>query len=264
MRILTLSFFFSIVFPTYIYAQSRVVGDKSRDPALRCASKGVDQSTCEERRKYALEKKCITEEEYNDLKRLGSYPLCDPFEGEGLRQFGGHCPCGCFAPETLIQIALEGALLQEKKTAEEIVFGKDEDLLVTHLKESSHLNEFEYGAEKIRLKTFGKELKKIYKIKAEGKDPLLLTEKHPILLSSGVMIQAKDLKETDSLLSVTGDVVSVEKIERMPFKQDVVNFSLDTKNPKEHLIFANDLVVGDQYWQASLEDLLNQVLIRER
>ncbi len=135
---------------------------------------------------------------------------------------------------------------------------------MTHLKESSHLNEFEYGAEKIRLKTFGKELKKIYKIKAEGKDPLLLTEKHPILLSSGVMIQAKDLKETDSLLSVTGDVVSVEKIERMPFKQDVVNFSLDTKNPKEHLIFANDLVVGDQYWQASLEDLLNQVLIRER
>lgn len=264
MRVLTLSFFLSVVFSTCVYAQSRVVGNKSIDPAIRCAGKGVAQSTCEERRKYALEKKCITEEEYNDLKRLGSYPLCDPFEGEGLKQFGGHCPCGCFAPETLIQIAIDGALLQEKKRADEIVFGKDENLQVTHLKESSHLKGFEYGAEKIRLKTFGKELKKIYKIKAEGKEPLLLTEKHPVLLSNGIMIQAKDLKETDSLLSVTGDVVAVEKIERMPFKQDVVNFSLDTESPKEHLIFANDLVVGDQYWQASLEDLLNQVLIRER
>lgn len=55
MRVLTLSFFLSVVFSTCVYAQSRVVGNKSIDPAIRCAGKGIAQSTCEERRKYALE-----------------------------------------------------------------------------------------------------------------------------------------------------------------------------------------------------------------
>lgn len=262
MRILTLCL--SLLVVSYsAFSRSRIYEGRAADPAMRCANKSIGTTSCEARRKFALERGCISEEEYNDLKKLGSYPLCDPFEGEGLKQFGGYCACGCFAPETLIQVAEDGKLLEKKKSAQEIIFGRDKELEVTHLKNSSILHSFQYDSSPIRVRTFGKESKKIYKIKARGKAPLLLTEKHPILLASGRVVQAKDLKSTDSLVLKEGESVVIEKIERIPFKQDVLNFAVETKTPTEHLIFAEDIVVGDQYWQASLEDLLNQVILRE-
>lgn len=252
---------FLYLFHLNAYAKPRITGPT--DPAKRCVNKGINGKTCESVRKKAWKLGCITEEEYHILKKYGSYPSCNSLLGEGLNMLDGWCPCGCFAPQTLISVPSETGLIENKKRASDIVFGKNKEILVSHLTEGSTLGNFLYGASNVRIRTYGKESKKIYRIKPEGRSSLLLTEKHPILLGTGIMKQIKNVKKTDRLVLSSGESISIEKIERIPFKQDVLNFSVDVEENSEHLIFANDIVIGDQYWQASLEDLLNQILLRE-
>ena len=90
-----------------------------------------------------------------------------------------------------------------------------------------------------------------------------MTAKHPVLTHKGVVKQAKDLRNSDQLVRSDGSFDPIVKIERIPFKREVVNFTVAGKNPKEHLVFANDFVVGDLYFQSSLEDLMNSVVVRK-
>lgn len=245
----------------WAYTRSRILD--TTDPAKRCVLDPINSERCEDIRKKALEMGCIMKIEYETLKRNGSYPGCNILKGEGLEMLDGWCPCGCFAPETLVSIFDGESFLETKRRAGELVFGKEQELLVSHLSQASHLDNFTYNASKIRLKTFGKENKKIYRLKTKGQDELLLTERHPVLLASGVMKQIREVTEEDKLVLSTGESVEIESLVREPFHKQVVNFSVETEQNKEHLIFANNLVVGDQYWQASLEDLLNRVLLRK-
>ena len=240
--------------------ESRI--SRPTDPAKRCVSKYVSSQKCEDLRKKALEINCIIKEEYDLLKKYGSYPSCNFLRGEGLDMLDGWCPCGCFSPATEISVFSDHNFLNKKIKASDIIFGNNKDILVSHLSEDSSFGDFSYKASKIRLKTHGKESKKIYRIKPKGRKAILLTERHPVLLASGIMKQIKDVDISDKLVLSTGKPIPIESIKREPFRIEVVNFSIDVEKNKEHLIFANDLVIGDQYWQASLEDLLNQVFIR--
>lgn len=56
--------------------KNRIGEDKT--PGARCVG-GVDSATCESRRLYALNKGCVTREEYDTLRRVGSYPICSNF-----------------------------------------------------------------------------------------------------------------------------------------------------------------------------------------
>ena len=248
-----------LVFSLEGFSKSRIIGPK--DPKARCVNPISSSETCEFIRKKSLEENCITQEEYEILKRNGSYPACNMWVEKDADKLLSWCPCGCFAPDTLINVFSEMGFLERKEMASDLVFGK-QDYLVTHLSDESSLDSFSYEASPIRLKTHGKEFKKVYVVKPYGKSSITLTERHPVLLSTGVMKQIKDVTLKDMLVLSSGEPVKIEKIERIPFKQEVVNFSLETEKNKEHLIFANDIVVGDQYWQASLENLMNKVLLR--
>jgi hypothetical protein len=232
------------------------------DKAKRCVGSNHDKDSCESMRLKAVEINCINKEEYETLKRYGAYPSCNILKQGTDKFLDGWCPCGCFHPDTLIASYDTIKEKYKMKTAKEVVKEQNNTHLV-HLGKNSSINNISYKKSKIRLSTSGKEEKEMLVIETKDYPPLILTEKHPVVISSGEMITAKNLKETHLLLNTKGEKIKILKISKKKYDLDVVNFSTEREHPLEHIIVANGLLTGDQYWQASLEDQFNRVVIRQ-
>ena len=232
------------------------------DRAKRCVGSNHDKETCENMRLRAVKINCISKEEYETLKKYGAYPSCNILKKDTDKFLDGWCPCGCFHPDTLITVYDTKKEKLKIKTAKKVIEEQNNTHLV-HVGKNSSINNLSYKKSKIRLSTSGKEEKEMLVIKTQNYPPLILTEKHPVVISSGEMITAKNLKTTHLLLNTKGEKIKILDISKKKYNVDVVNFSTERNHPLEHIIVANGLLTGDQYWQASLEDQLNRVVIRQ-
>jgi hypothetical protein len=252
-----------ILFNLNLYGTFRNRINAEVDRSKRCVSTGLNAASCEKIRKKAVEINCINEAEYHTLKKYGAYPSCNILKGTGEDLLDGWCPCGCFHPATLIASYDTKDSRYKIKTAKNILNEQKTTQLV-HLRKSSSIKKLSYKKSKIRITTEGKEDKKMLIIETKKYLPLILTEKHPIVISPGKMIAAKNLTTKHLLLNAKGQKVKITKISKKKYDLDVVNFSTERTDPLEHVIIANGLLTGDQYWQASLEDQFNRVFIRQQ
>jgi hypothetical protein len=226
-----------------------------REKAIsRCGDVPLPAPECEQGRQDAVRMGCVTQDEANKLKEWGLSPTCI------AGKYRGWCACGCFHPLTLIGVM--GLPWPTMKAAGEIA--KDpQRYTVLHLGKNTSLGSFEYGADPISFATSGLEVKPLVVIETRDGRVLKLTTQHAIMTAQGEMIQAKNLTPETLLLDKSGTVVELSAIKTEAFREEVVNFRLAVKEPLEHVIFAEGLAVGDQAWQSTLEDLQNQILVRQ-
>lgn len=255
-----------ILMPLYSYAASRITGDT--DKKMRCLDAALPAEDCEYRRKQALEIGCITQDEYNDLVRYGSAPSCNTLKKVTSPQqyLEGWCACGCFAPTTRIAVVERSSSLD---FINELLFVKAKKVVkntnrfnLVHLTENATLSDLQIMASPIRISTEGVEKKELVQIITEDYRKLLVTTKHPILTARGTMVMAKNLRPDDQLIDRNGNIVGVKSLSTVPFNGKVYNFMTDFESKNGHVIFAEDLAVGDLFWQSSLEDQYNQEFIR--
>ncbi|MBC61833.1 MAG: hypothetical protein CMP11_05190 [Zetaproteobacteria bacterium] len=230
------------------------------DPAKRCVSSKINHEKCEDMRKKSIDIGCITYEEYYTLKKYGAFPSCNILKGEGLDMLDGWCPCGCFHPDTLIKVITSNNFFPLDIRAKKILENHNKFSLA-HLSKDSQIKNFFIDYSPIRLITYGEEKKKMISIRTEDGRTLEITKEHPVFVAPGKMKFAHSLNTNDLLLDISSQEVAIQRIEEKEYYGDVVNFSTDKDSVTEHIIFANNLAVGDQYWQASLEDHMNQVLV---
>ncbi len=234
------------------------------DPAARCANKAMPLEPCEARRLTALNRGCISQQEYDNLRRHGSFPLCNYEETNQDLMFDSWCSCGCFHPDTLISaFDLNSDQYTEAKAVD--IVNKHKDFEVFHLTEEATVKSFAFNKTGLRSPTRGPEEHPLVVIETVNGKVLKLTDKHPVLLSEGRMVQAKELSERDRLLTSEGEVVAIQKIREEAFSGEVVNFMIDSDldHKNEHIIIAEGLAVGDLAWQSSLEDELNKIVLRQ-
>lgn len=231
------------------------------DPAKRCMNAGVGPDLCESYRKRALAAGCIDQQEYEALRNFGAYPSCNALKGEGLAQLDGWCPCGCFHPNTMISSVFKQNG-REVDVAAVIVAKNRKEFDLVNLDGSANFSNFSLSQAPITISTAGVEKRPLVIITTADNRILSITEKHPVLLHSGRMVQALSLKKTDLLVSKDGSPVAIKRIDRKKFKGEVVNFSTQSESKNGHVIFAEGLAVGDLFWQSGLEDEMNQVFIR--
>lgn len=257
-----------ILIPTYSYSASRITGET--DKKMRCTDTPLPTEECDYRRKRALEVGCINQDEYNDLVRYGSAPSCNTLRkvDTPMQYLEGWCACGCFAPFTKIAVT-EKSLLPI--SIEDLIFVKAKKITnqshrfnLVHLTEEATLQDLQTTASPIRISTEGREKKELVQIVTEDYRKLLLTPRHPILTSKGTMIMAQDLRPDHLLVDRNGNKMRIRSLSTIPFKGKVYNFMSDSESHKGHVIFAEDLAVGDLYWQSSLEDQYNQEFIRSK
>ena len=236
--------------------------DAKVDPRIRCMSEGVSQGKCEKMRSQALEIGCITKDEYETLKDYGSFPTCNLLRGDGLEMLDGWCSCGCFHPDVRLKIKTKDVGGYEELEVKNLFENIDGKSLV-HLSRDASLKNMTLSTSSIRLQTKGKEKEPVVHLWTADDRLLILTGLHPVLTSKGMMKLAKDIKLQDELVDFSGDPVEIVHIARRKFDGDVYNFSTEGETLNEHVIFANHIAVGDQYWQASLEDQMNRIFIRK-
>lgn len=236
----------------------------------RCTNGNFNASECEEMRVAALRTGCIDEEDYRALQRYGSWPSCSVVNLKFIRSknpidmFDAWCPCGCFAPDTMIGATSKSRPFIDQATAEEIAQNKD-DFFLNHLTNEATLSYLKDDYAPIRIVAKGPEELPLYVLHTDEGKLLKVTSRHPILLHDGQMVMASNLHAGDFLVNKMGMPVRITKITREKFSGDVINFSTDVKDDslKNHIIFAEGYLVGDQYWQSSLEHEFNRVVIRD-
>lgn len=240
------------------------------DGVGRCPNGNYPAAQCEDLRTLAYKIGCIDDEDLAALRRYGAFPSCSIIGPEYMRtkrpidMMISWCPCGCFAPDTMIGAISKSRPFLTEATAGEIASNKD-DFLLNHLSNDSTLSYIKDDYTPIRIVSKGPEELPLYVIHTDEGKVLKVTSRHPVLLHDGQMVMASQLKKGDFLVNKMAMPVRITDITREKLTEDVVNFSTDVKEDslKNHIIFAEGYLVGDQYWQSSLESEFNRVVIRK-
>lgn len=231
------------------------------DKIARCMDKPVPEPECEARRLSMLKAGCISQEEYETLKKFGSFAICMDF-GDGI-ELQSWCPCGCFHPDSMISVSIEAQDTAQTRAIE--ITNNPHKFKILHLSKNTSFSQFELTSSSVKFSTTGLEEKPLVAIEIDDGRILRLTEKHPVLTAKGTMIFAKDLNLNDLLVDQNGKPIKIANLTSEQFDGEVVNFMIDEEisSMSEHVIFANRIAVGDLAWQSSLEDEISQVFIRQ-
>ena len=217
----------------------------------RCAEEPMPPEECKEEQELARE--FLTAEEYKTLVAKGLYSM-----HTRRGKLKGVCPCGCFEASTNILIQDESG----EAVYKEVQNLKKSDLVVSMDAEST-LSDMSFQGRDSYYVTRGPEKPALHVFYLENGKKLALTQNHAILLPTGVVVTAKDLKEGDSLLSKDGETVKIEKKTREFTSKDVYNFAIKGESELNHFVVAEGIVVGDILWQNSYADLLFKVALRK-
>lgn len=104
---------------------------------------------------------------------------------------------------------------------------------------------------------FGREPKPLVRLRDDQGHDVRLTEKHPVLLSSGLVVPADKVQVKDTVLTQSG-TATITATERVPYDGKVYNLKLGTPQeleslgPNERTMFAEGMLVGDDTMQREL------------
>lgn len=226
------------------------------DGKARCMSSELNPQQCKEERDYAYAVGCINRVEYYSLERFNSFPNCNR-----INKLTSWCSCGCFESGSRVFAVNKSSGEANYFRINDIVNNFDNFRIVT-LKKNSTLKKIETQEINIRGISVGEEKNQLIVFISENNQRLAVTEDHAILLASGKIVQAKDVKITDSLLKSDGQPIRILDIQKKYADSEVLNILNDTNNKKQNILFVEGFIVGDLSWQNNLKNSLNAILLR--
>jgi hypothetical protein len=201
---------------------------------------------------------CINGTEYDYARSHSIAPICNQFVPT---QYIGFCYCGCLerATEIFVNDPVSG-----KSSAQQIGSITVGSVQIYALTEDTTLSSVQYAPRGLEAVTTGAEREPLVVLHLDGGIVLAVTELHAILLSTGAMVAAKDLRAGQSLVKQDGSLSRIAQITRVSTSDNVFNVLTNAglKSYKGHMIVANGLIVGDLMWQNTLAKDLNSVVVR--
>lgn len=155
------------------------------------------------------------------------------------------CPVGCFEANTKILVENDDGTTNERPASQ---IGMSDRLAA--LDKNSDLYEPNLISKPLSLVTAGPEEYDLFRFKLSNGRALSVTQYHGMVLSDGRVVFAQDVKLDDAFVSSNGQEVEIVSIDRISTDLNVHNFKLDVDTPEEHVIVAEDVLIGDLYWQA--------------
>jgi len=233
----------------------KVEGLKKGENPLRC--RDIEQTKeCPTLQKKRLQQGKISQAEYHTLVAANVIAVFDDDD------FMGVCPCGCFDPSTRLSLYSTRTLSYTPMPISELV-GKTANFTVLSLGEDAVFSLMTVAQQSIELTTSGPESEPLIYIHTDSGSVLGVTDNHAILLSSGKMIAAKDLKVGQELVTIQGKPTKIIKLEQRTIEENVINVLTSGKTLKSHVIGAEQIWVGDLAWQNSLAAELGAITVRE-
>ncbi len=169
----------------------------------------------------------------------------------------GICPEGCFEANTeFFMLSKEGVV--GSKSARDITKSDE----IASLTSTSSLVEPEFASRSIHNITSGPEELELYVFSLENDRSLAVTTFHPMVLADGRIIRAKDVNAGDEFVGIDGEIVVVENVSLRHTEEDVYNFWVDVDSSQEHVIVAEDVLVGDLGLQAISDAEMESIRLR--
>lgn len=106
----------------------------------------------------------------------------------------------------------------------------------------------------------------VRRLSTESGGSLEVTLNHPVLISDGVMVQAKDLKVGDQLVKQDGTFDSIVKMDDHFFFGFVYNLAPDSLHPLENVVVAQGYLNGSANYQYHelFKDLMYRKMLRTK
>ena len=162
------------------------------------------------------------------------------------------CQCGCFATNTMISAANEDVKIEDL-----LQMSKYFDVKVRSRSNLSETQSFEDSPSmNASFFTKGPEEDLLVSFEMENSKTLKVTKTHPILVlreTKEIMLRADEIKLSDLLLNNWGGTVGIVKITREVSQSDVINFDTKAESLAGHIVLAEGVQVGDNFWQSKLE-----------
>lgn len=227
----------------------------------RCTEQNLEPEQGEVRNRWA--RKCFRDQiEYIDFfssRKPVKYALVwSPSTNSWQGPIHENAPCGdwiiksfcvasCYTPDQ--QILFESGFLAIGEALE-----RNETYLMV-LKKGSSLEKpaFEPMIVEAYTRSWQEGHETIRIIKTQSGGQLKITENHPILLASGEMIEARDLRVGDWLVKQNGQKDPVSSIENIDYFGKVFNVAPKSLNPTENILVAQGFLVGSGAYQYTEE-----------
>jgi|GEM_PF-4630101 len=226
-------------------------------PVIRCTpnDRALAKVLCEGERSGRLSRQHINKEEFDFLSTKNAIPS---FTIDN--QPYGYCFCGCFAPWTKITVASNGT--ESQMRIRNLLPQYDKIDLVT-LDKGSTLDNLTKRTSMIQVAIWGPEDTPLVVANTRAGAELALTTMHPVLVSTGNIVSAKDLKVGQSLVDNLGVADEIIAITHRRITEDTMNVMATGTDLVSHLIFAENRIVGDIYVQNAAQSELDAVNLRE-
>lgn len=166
------------------------------------------------------------------------------------------CVEGCFGAGQTVRfgdddLTLEQASSQNRRSVSTVMSG-------------STLEQFSWGLAPVSgyVETLGRSEQEVIRIEAEEDHALTVTPNHPILTSTGSLVEARSLRVGDLVVTDSGKLVAVVRLATEAYFGKVYNVMVDSREPVRHLVSAGGIVNGSSYFQNEGNDWLNRLLVR--
>lgn len=224
----------------------------------RCGDNQIPVSDCPAYQNLAFfTNHCINGTEYSYAQSHSIAPLCSQLNPT---VYIGFCYCGCLERSTGILTVDPGSGKASSQRIDSIVVGAQ----VHALTGGATLSALQFAPRGVAATTAGGEKTPLVVLHLADGATLSATEQHAILLSTGMMVAAKDLQVGQRMVRQDGSPSEIRQITREPTSDDVYNVLTDAGLVhKEHVIVAGGLLVGDLMWQNTLAKDLNAIIVRQ-
>lgn len=224
----------------------------------RCGDNQIPVSQCPQYQDLAYyTDHCINTTEYYYAQSHSIAPLCSAIDPTS---YIGFCYCGCLERSTEIYVKDPNGKSSAQRIDQLSVGG----MLVHALTEDTTLSKVRYQPRDVEAVTVGGERLPLVVFHLANGTELATTELHAMLLSTGVMVAAKDALAGQQLVNQDGSTNTIMAITHAPTSDDVYNVLTNAGlSHKGHMIVANGVIVGDLMWQNTLAKDLNAVVVRQ-
>ena len=160
----------------------------------------------------------------------------------------GFCPMGCFAADTqiLTRVADNGApdyTAVGQVTAEGSVLAVSDEAGIDAVDLVSH---------SIERVVSGPETQPLVALTLSNGATLRVTSHHPMVLATGVIVEAAAVTRGAAFIGVDGQIVKVRSVKQVPATDDVFNFETNGTTQLSHVVVAEGVLIGDLKLQNEL------------
>lgn len=151
------------------------------------------------------------------------------------------CPWGCYTADQ--RLMFDGRYLRIDEAS------KNLEKTITALSIDSMLEDLRFQEQNIESYVTGDTEELVYKFTVSNNHTLEVTSIHPMVTADGSIIQAKNIKVGDNLLSAEGIAEKVLQIDTRTYKGTVYNITPKSEQKLENIFVAEGLLTGSNRFQ---------------